>query len=348
MFSKAPIPILLLLIAGILLSGCQASPLAVEDLPAVDPELIPAGMTIEEAATLASLELVDDYPLYTMTYIGEYASSGYGAAIAQDQHPANWACSLFALYGNPEEILFGRNFDWDFSPGLLLFMDPAEGYASVSMVDLYYLGFGGEEADGLEDLPFEALAGLLDAPYLPFDGMNEVGLAIGMAAVPDGGMRAEPEKETIGSLLVIRKILDGAATIEEAMDIFRSYNLNWGSGPALHYLVADASGRSVLVEFTGGNIHFIENQADWQAATNYLISETRNDSGTPCWRYRTISERLGESEGQADSDQAMGLLEDVSQGNTQWSVLYHISTGEVQIVMGRDYREVLSFDFEVE
>ena len=43
----------------------------------------------------------------------------------------------------PDDRLFGRNFDWRYSPALLLFTDrpAAGGYASVSMVDIAYLGF---------------------------------------------------------------------------------------------------------------------------------------------------------------------------------------------------------------
>ena len=37
-------------------------------------------------------------------------------------------------------MFYGRNFDWEFSPALLLFTDPPDGYASVSMVDLTFLG----------------------------------------------------------------------------------------------------------------------------------------------------------------------------------------------------------------
>jgi hypothetical protein len=337
--------IFLVLIAGALLNGCQA-PVVLEEPPAVDPALIPEGMSAEEAATLASLELVDDYPLYTMTYYGEYRASETTARLLLEQLQADWACSLFAVFGNLEDALFGRNFDWDFSPGLLLFTDPVDGYASVSMVDLYYLGFGDERAFGLEDLSLEDLEDLLYTPYLPFDGMNETGLAIGMAAVPDRGVEPDPDKETVDSLLVMRKILDRAATLEDAMEIFRSFNIDWGSGPALHYLVVDASGRSILVEFSQGEIHFIENQTPWQSATNYLISEAWADPGTHCWRHGMITEVLESGGGKIDSVEALTLLEDVSQPNTQWSVLYHTSTGEIQIVMGRDYQEVLEFDLE--
>jgi hypothetical protein len=39
-------------------------------------------------------------------------------------------------------MLFGRNFDYYYSPALLLFTRPPAGYASVSMVDLAVVGFG--------------------------------------------------------------------------------------------------------------------------------------------------------------------------------------------------------------
>lgn len=335
---------LILLLVGGLLGGCQAAILVPEATPDVGPDLVPEGMSAEGAATLASLQQVDDYPLYTMTYLADYSipeeTSGFKPFF---QFQAEWACSLFAVLGDPDETLYGRNFDWDFSPGLLLYTYPDDGYSSVSMVDLYYLGFGYEEAFGLTDLPFEALAGLLAAPYLPFDGLNEAGLAVGFAAVPERVAELDPAKETIDSLMVVRMILDKAATIEEAAGIIQRYNIDWGSGPAMHYLVADASGRSALIEFSSGGIVMIENQKPWQAATNFLISEAWVEPADHCWRYGMITDRLEENGGKISPQEGMTLLEDVAQENTQWSVIYRINAGEVWISMGRDYSEIHQF-----
>lgn len=332
-----------------LLASCQSTRLAQEPPSVLDPAQIPAGLSAEERATLASLEQVDEHPLYTMRYQTDYQPDDTSAGIPLEfEGQADWACSLFAVSGDPEEMLYGRNFDWDFSPGLLLFTDPEDGYASVSMVDLHYLGFGSEQAYGLEELPLEDLSRLLDAPFLPFDGMNEAGLAIGMAAVPDGGVPPDPEKETIDSLHVIRMILDGAASIEEALKIFQTFNIDWGSGPALHYLVADASGRSALVEFSKGELVVHHNQDPWQAATNFLVSEASTAPATHCWRYGLITEQIETSNGSLTAAKAMSLLEAVSQTNTQWSVVYRISAGEVQIVMGREYSNLHRFPFPLD
>ena len=305
---------------------------------------IQPGMTRAEAETLNSLEQIDPYPLYVMDYQAEYDPVGYRLEpyYTDLQVESTWGCSLFAVFADPERMYFGRNFDWEFSPGLLLFTYPPDGYASVSMVDIDYLGFGDDLAFGLTDLPLSEREGLLDAPYLPFDGMNQAGLAVGMAAVPDGGMVDDPSKETIDSLMVIRKILDDAATVDEAVGIIEEYNIDMGSGPPLHYLIAERSGRSVLVEFYQGEMVVIPNSYPWQQATNFLLSEISPDLSANCWRFDWITERLEEKGGILSGDEAMNLLEDVAQDSTQWSVIYGFGEGEVEIVMGGNYRDVYS------
>jgi hypothetical protein len=211
------------------------------------------------------------------------------------------------------------------------------------MVDIAYLGFGGDRAKTLPDLPLIERSALLDAPFLPFDGMNETGLTVGMAAVPPGNMRPDPQKETIDSLMVIRKMLDHAGTVDEAVAILESYNIDYGGGPALHYLIADASGDSALVEFYQGDMVVIPNERPWHLATNFLRSAAGASAQSVCGRYNIISLNLAESEGQTTGLEAIDLLEDVSQANTQWSVAYGMSTGEVLVVMHRQYEDVYTF-----
>jgi hypothetical protein len=338
--------LLLLLIILFLISSCQAASFVLEKPVAEKIDQLPLGMSEVEGATLSNLEKIDDFPLYTMIYEADYshAAVGYLAGDEGTTFKPDWACSLFTAMGNLEDMLFGRNFDWDFSPALLLFTDPPDGYASVSMVDIAYLGYGEERAFGLADLPLSELTGLLDAPYLPFDGMNEMGLAVGMAAVPAGGMENDPGKKTIDSLMVIREILDRAATVNEAIIIMENYNLDWGSGPPLHYLLAEKSGKSALVEFSRGEMTVIPNRDPWQAATNFLVSETGESAEGSCWRYDLISEQLREQDGQLNARRALNLLGDLAQESTQWSVVYGISSGEVRVVMGRQYDNIHTLD----
>ena len=50
-----------------------------------------------------------------------------------------------------------------------------------------------------------------------------------------------------------------------------------------------------------------------------------------------------EAEGQITAREAMGLLADVSQASTQWSVVYEMSKGEANVAMGRAYGQVHTF-----
>jgi hypothetical protein len=316
---------------------------------------------IKPAATLNSLKQVDDYPLYTMHYYGPYdqALSNadavrqlIGAMSASTNQPGAgagpaWACSLFAALGDADHKLYGRNFDWQFSPALLLFTDPPNGYASVSMVDIAYLGFGARAAGTLTDRSLIERGPLLYAPYLPFDGMNEHGLVVGMAAVPPGGMRPDPNKETIGSLGVIREVLDHARTVDEAVAILGSYNVDMQGGPDIHYLIADASGHAVLVEFYRGEIHVFPNQTSWHLATNFLRAAAGDSPHGRCRRYDTIDERLRGTEGRITSEEAMGLLADVSQLGTQWSAVYEMSSGEINVAMGQAFQNVHTFHLDM-
>lgn len=310
------------------------------------------GLSVDEHATLESLRKVDDFPLYTMTYQGDYFNNELTHSNNKERdlnsfpiQSAGWGCSLFSTLVENKPMLYGRNFDWRYSPAMLLFTDPSNGYASVAMVDIGYL-VETTRIDTLTESSLDERAVLLEAPFWPFDGMNEVGLVIGMAAVPDREMPNDPDKETIDSLMVMRLILDHAESVDEAVAIIDSYNIDWDGGPALHYLIADRSGEAVLVEFTEGERILIPNEDDWHIATNHLRTEASAGS-SGCHRYDLIAERLADNQGMLNPSDALKLLDDVSSGDqesgTQWSILYDISAGVVRIVMGRAYDEVYEF-----
>jgi hypothetical protein len=330
------------LVAFGLLSACAAPRSAA--LPATAAATMPVthGLSESQVQTLSSLKQVDEYPLYTMNYYGAY-DAPRASLLPEEKRSLAWGCSLFTVLLDRDHLLYGRNFDWQFSPALLLFTDPPDGYASVSMLDMTYLGFEGQNVSHLTGLPLDELNGLLDAPRIPFDGMNERGLAIGMAAVPAGDMRTDPSKQTIGSLGIMRQVLDHAGTVDEAVDLIRKYNIDFNGGPPIHYLIADAKGKAVLVEFYRGALNVIPNDRPWHSATNFLRSSVQDPADGNCWRYDRINERLNAEQGQLDSNSAMRLLSEVAQGNTQWSVVYQMGRGEVSVAMGRAYDKIYTF-----
>ncbi len=308
---------------------------------------------------LESLKKIDPFPLYVMNYAPDKTTSSPSTPfryLRTDTLKKNsiqnnaWACSLFAYFANPETRLFGRNFDWRYSPALLLFYHPTDGYSSVSMIDLEYL-IEPEVVGQLDKLAIIDRRTLLDAVHLPFDGMNDRGLVIGMAAVPYSPLPYSPEQETLGSLGVMRRILDHASTIEEALAIFSNVNLDWGNGPPVHYMISEGRGRSVLVEFVEGEIVVLENLDSWQAATNFLQAWAGKQLEGHCQRYDRLEQELNSRTRPLTSDMAMDLLEGVSQtwslnSGTQWSIVYDYLKGEILVVMGQDYDHPYRIPFE--
>ena len=65
-----------------------------------------------------------------------------------------------------------------------------------------------------------------------------------------------------------------------------------------------------------------------------------------CWRYDAISKRLAGTDGRLSLPQALDLLASVSQPGTQWSAVYSIENGQVNVVMDRQYDQPYTFTLQ--
>jgi hypothetical protein len=141
-------------------------------------------------------------------------------------------------------------------------------------------------------------------------------------------------------------MLDHAGDVDEAVAIVRRYNISMSGGPPLHYLIADPSGRAALIEFYQGKLVVLSNDNPWHLATNFLRSALNGSAEGQCGRYDAISRQLAKTAGRLSAQETMRLLEDVSQKITQWSIVYGISTGEVNVTMGRRYGDPHTFHLD--
>lgn len=302
------------------------------------PEMAEKG--VEPAFT--GFRRVDDYPLYVLHYEGDY---GFGEYLATGETPLVGyihvpGCTVFTAMGGGETLM-GRNFDFPSNPALLLYTDPPDGYASVSMVDLGYFGYS------LGNLPQEGdLDSLLAAPYLPFDGMNEKGLAVGMAAIPEAVAPTAEGKTTIGEIQVIRMLLDYAGDVDEALTLLEEYNVEMTT-PPIHYMITDGSGESVVVEYIHGEMHILREEMQYQVMTNFIVHGAPTGLDAPCWRYRAVYVGLSGCNGVLSAGEAMDLLSEASQSSTIWSIVYETSTGEIHVAMGHSYENIHTFSLDM-
>ena len=246
-----------------------------------------------------------------------------------------FACSCFAA-GLPEGgRIFGRNFDWRRDPALVLFARPEGAYASVSMVDIAYLGYSASKT------PLDDPAALARAWRLPFDGMNEKGLGVGMMAVDHAEGSRGQGRPRIGELGLIRVLLDRAASVAEALSLMENYDVEL-EDPPIHYFLADRSGDAAVVEYLGGRMRVFRSGKRWQLATNFLLAEVPEEGrGAACWRYARAAARLEAAGGTLSAAEAMDLLGEVSQPSTRWSAVYDLGSGALELALGRDYGRTL-------
>ena len=155
----------------------------------------------------------------------------------------------------------------------------------------------------------------------------------------------------MGSLGIMREILDFAANVDEAIAIMDSFRIEFGSGPAVHYLISDASGDSVVVEYGSGEMNVIRKGSEWQAITNFLLESAGSEPESQCGRYKTISGKLSDNNGMISIKEGLQLLSDVSQGDplvegTQWSALYDLSGPKLNLSVGMDYSHSWIFSID--
>ena len=297
-----------------------------------------------------TISKLDPYPLYVLYYktdykFDEYLQTGLFpiSSIESINSEYNYACTCFSAMGDKHDRLLGRNFDWDVhSTYFLLFTEPDDGFASVSMVDVGFLSYDHSKPPDASENDYA----LRISPLLPFDGMNEAGVAIGMNAVPHAQSPYDPEKVTIGELQFIRLVLDYAGSTDEALHLASLYNIRMEE-PPIHYIIADSSGQSAIIEFVGGEMVVIRNSEPWQVTTNFVISDIENPEQAQCWRYQTVFKSLGEKNGILNKSEAMELLQDASWQSTRWSAVYSVTDRDIAIAMGGNYFKVYEFEDEL-
>ncbi|WP_459502297.1 C45 family autoproteolytic acyltransferase/hydolase [Bacillus sp. C1] len=177
-------------------------------------------------------------------------------------------CSIFACF-NGSEVMMGRNYDLIFD---------MKKYTESSLVcpnDTYsYIGHS-------------------DVFLGKVDGMNEKGLAVAITLV-----QSEYKEVGLNFYVAVRKILENASTVEEAIHILREFP----SSICNNYLLADKSGNIAVVEKAPYNMYVRRPQADevFIVCTNHFVSKEMmalqknidNDWSKSQNRYMYMEERL--------------------------------------------------------
>ena len=171
--------------------------------------------------------------------------------------------------------------------------------------------------------------------------------------MPEANLQTDDNKITLNTTTAIRLVLDKASSVDEAISLLQKYNIYFSGGIDCHYLIADASGRSVLVEYYEGELKVVEADTDYQVASNFIAYDGVNigEGSTEFERYDKVVSAITEHGGKLNEEQAIHLLKEIGVMNgdidkLQWSVLYNISTGKGTIFAHRNINNLIDFNLK--
>ena len=279
--------------------------------------------------------------------IAKFAYQKFGTEYDLDlEEPTlNFVCSSFNVLNQENSNLFGRNFDYDFTPTptLVVWTQPKTGYKSISFIHGRFLGL--TEDNFIKDR-------LLLAPYIPVDGMNELGLAISVLMLFNESIhQTNPELVDISTSVIIRGVLDTCANLEEAINFFRKFNIHDAiKGRSFHFMITDAKGDSAVIEYVRNEMKIIKS-SDIKNVNNYLYvtnfylppdSGSSNEFGYD--RFLILEKYLNVKGVKMEWYNAMELLDNAKMNETLWSNVYDINNSTVITSIHKDYSILYEFN----
>jgi len=147
----------------------------------------------------------------------------------------------------------------------------------------------------------------------------------------------------------VRLLLDHAADVEEALALLEQYDLHASAGMMVHFALADASGRSVAVEYIDNQMSVMETPV----VTNfYLTPGNKQGIGTEesKIRYEILNQLLREQTSM-EMDEVLDALDRVSKhkfdsvyASTEWSIVYEQTDGAIHYYHRENFDKCHSFD----
>ena len=251
-------------------------------------------------------------------------------------------CSVFAS-ATDRGVFMGRNWDNQNVGSIIVSLyHPPNGYASISFSRAIDMGFP-LNLD-LEQIKSGGLGdGLLLAPFHAMDGINDQGLAVAIAGLKEVTHTLPRGRDRVYVTFLIRRMLDQARTVDEAVNLaaqFTPFDLDSNSLNG-HIMIADAAGRSVILEYTQDEWRVIPGDTSWQVMTTSPVYNVPDlELRDKCWRYRGISEALEQQQGVTDWEAAIEILQGAQQQGTTWSVAYSLPTTELYFCVYQNWDTV--------
>ena len=281
------------------------------------------------------------------SYVLEFLSKGYFKPDSIDVPVKPVGCSTLTVKTPEDGVMMARNFDYPYGTALIMHTIPDEGYESITTFSTDFFGFGENyKPEGFRN-QYMALAGL----FMALDGLNEKGLAI---AVLDAGdkvvTRQNTSKPDLTTTTAVQYLLKNAANIDEALALLKTSDMNSDPGSAYHFSMADATGRSVAVEYVDNQMvvtesPFVTNH--YLCGEKFLVGLHEGDH-----RHEKLMEQYDAAGGVMNADQLTETIASVTQlpekgaivGGTLWTMVMDLSHPSVTYYSLRHFDKPFHFE----
>lgn len=229
------------------------------------------------------------------------------------------ACSGYVVYSN--ETLYGMNYD-DYAGPEMKFTILKEGNTKFFL--LYF------EQGGI---------------MCTVTGMNNHGCFMSLQMdYPNSA----PGKSTKPSMIlpnaVLRYLQNGTSLAYIEKLVKENYMIN-PPGWSLHSLLADITGRAMILEVGAKDNVVIPNQNNFHVMTNFhnrdfLGKDYRAIQAPSADRYKSIYKTILEKMGHFNFDIGFNMLKGAATSDTQASMLYYPKKGEIYLALHHDYTRI--------
>lgn len=309
----------------------------------------------DEVNTLLSIRKINDNPVYELSYKGDYALDKYLENGADDWNEVldfmnknlargvgmylygeNQCSSFFAITPEGNYIL-ARNLDAYGAIPAVITTNPPNDYKSIGVTNL--------SRGGWSESSFISRLTTISSPYYTLDGINQYGLAVASSSIPTEVCSVIDEsKVVIHDLTVNRVVLDRAKNVKEAIELLSEVNIKMEKTYPSHYMIADADGNCVVIEYIDNEMKVIQMVDEFHIATNFALHDYNYNTKSGCFRYNDYKNTLSETDGIISIDEAMELLKDnVVEGQGQWSVVYNLTKKTMTIAFNNHYDETYEY-----
>ena len=270
-------------------------------------------------------------------YVMQFLSKGFYHSSVTPA-PPQYGCSALTVRTPEGGVLMGRNFDFSSATGMILHTVPKRGYETITTFNVEFFGFGaGWLPEGFVN-QYLALSGL----FFALDGINEKGLAVAdLMAGDEAVTHQNTGKPALTTTSAISYLLKNAATVDEALALLRGIDMHSDIGSAHHYAMADASGKSVVVEYVNNEIVVV----DSPAVANHYLCDAKLNVGLYEWdhRYEHMCRQYDEAGGTMDLKQLTAAIASVSQPEyngelgTAWTMVMDLTSPSVTYYSRRHF-----------